>query len=76
MIHGESELEGSEDDVQRNPMQNMRASWLPWEIPRNVSTNLTVKGRSKGNSSGKTGGESEKMWKIKALRNLQMQVEL
>lgn len=51
MIHGESELEVSGDDVWGNTVQNMRASWLPWEIPRNTSTNLTVKERHEGNRS-------------------------
>lgn len=46
----------------------MRASWLPWEIPRNTSTNLTVKEGHEGNRS-ETSSERVKMLKIKALKN-------
>jgi len=44
MIHGESELEGSEDDVWGNTGQNLRASWLPWEIPRTERNNYKSDG--------------------------------
>lgn len=51
MIHGDSELGGSGDDVWGNTMQNMRASQLPGEI-QEIKVKSEKEGK-KGNSTEK-----------------------